>query len=191
MVMDDKKKLMLKTSLWTLVILIICWGLGHIIFRTKTKSPPPPEVVVERPKTMSITNYVHQTGNMVAYNSVNLVARVEGYLTAINFIDGTFIEKNKLLFVIEPEPYLDKLKEAKANVIVQKASHQYTQAEYERQKRMFAQNATSKNNVEKWEAQAEQTKAEIDKAVANEEIAAINYSYTHIHAPSQVELVDI
>ena len=48
---------------------------------------------------------------------------------------------------------------------------------------MYRQNATSLNNVEKWSAKAEEYRAEIDKAVADAEVAAINYSYTHVLAP--------
>ena len=55
-----------------------------------------------------------------------------------------------------------------------------TKSEYARQKRMYKQNATSLNNVEKWLAKTQESEAEVDKAVADEAIAAINYSYTHV-----------
>jgi multidrug efflux pump subunit AcrA (membrane-fusion protein) len=92
-----------------------------------------------------MADYITQTGNTVAYNAVNLVARVEGFLDSITFVDGTFVKKGQPLFVIEPEPYMAKLKEAQASVAAQKAGDAYAKAEYARQKRMYKENATSLN----------------------------------------------
>lgn len=144
---------------------------------------PPPTVVIQKPKLTKVTDYVTQTGTVVAYNAVNLVARIEGYLDNIEFTDGTFVKKGKELFVIEPQPYLEKLKAAQASVEVQRANYNYSKSEYERQKKMYKQNATSLNNVEKWSAKTDESKAEIAKYVADATVAAINYSYTHILAP--------
>lgn len=144
---------------------------------------PLPVVRVETPQLVEMTQYITQTGNLVAFNSVNLVARIEGYLDKIQFTDGTFVKKGQGLFLIEPEPYLEKLKEAKATVAVQKAAYAYDKSEYDRQKRMYKDHATSLNNVEKWHAKSLQSEAEIAKAEANAAVAAINYSYTHVQAP--------
>jgi len=153
----------------------------------KPKQPalrlPLPVVRVETPQSLEMTQYITQTGNLVAFNSVNLVARIEGYLDKIQFTDGTFVKKGQGLFLIEPEPYLEKLKEAKATVAVQKAAYAYAKSEYDRQKRMYKDNATSQNNVEKWLAKSLQSEAEIAKAEANAAVAAINYGYTHVEAP--------
>lgn len=143
----------------------------------------PPKVAVQTPQTKNIVDYITQTGTLVAYNSVDLVARVEGYLDSIDFTDGTFVKKGQQLFVIQPDTYYQQWLAAKATVAAQKAANIYAKSEYERQKKMYAQDATSLNNVEKWLAKTEETDAEIQKAIANEMIAAINYSYTHVNAP--------
>ncbi|KTD61709.1 efflux RND transporter periplasmic adaptor subunit [Legionella spiritensis] len=179
---DEKKIKLAKT---TGMVIIICL-LVYIAFFKKSATTPaiqPPSVVVMKPKRMEMVEYITQTGNTVAYNSVNLVARVEGYLNEVNFTDGTFVKKGQSLFVIEPQPYLDSLKGAEATVAAQKASLAYSKAEYARQKQMYKENATSLNSVEKWLAQTEQASAEVDKAKANENSSKINYSYTHIEAP--------
>lgn len=181
--MNHDKRLILKTVIIVSVIFFALSGVMKYLTRNKTVPLPLPVVVIQQPKLTKITEYITQTGTVDAYNSVNLVARIEGYLEAIAFTDGTFVKKGKELFVVEPKPYLEKLKSAQATIAVQKASYAYASAEYERQKRMLKQNATSVNNVEKWAASAEESKAEIDKAVADAEVAAINYSYTHVLAP--------
>lgn len=124
-----------------------------------------------------------QTGNTVAYQSVNLVARVEGYLDSIKFTDGAFVKKGQELFVVEPEPYLEQLRAAEASVDSAKASYAYTKSEYARQQNMYKQNATSLNSVEMWKSKVDEAKADVEKAEANVINAAINYGYTHVSAP--------
>jgi len=152
-------------------------------FTNKTPSLPAPPVVTQKPKMMQITDYVTQTGTMVAFNSVDLVARIEGYLEKIEFVDGAFVKKGRELFVVEPAPYMEKWKEALAVIAAARADSVYTQAELDRQQRMYKQNATSLNNVQKWSAKKAEVKAEIDKDIASAAVAEINYSYTHILAP--------
>lgn len=164
-------------------VLFIAYLLIHHFSNNKELVIPPPVVQTQKPRLLEMVEYVTQTGTTVALNSVNLVARVEGYLDAIEFTDGTFVKKGKELFVIQPEPYWEQLKAAQATVAANKADYEYSKLEYARQQRMYKENATSQNNVEKWLAKTEASKAELDKAIANEANAAINYGYTHIAAP--------
>lgn len=175
---DSVKKL----TIWGLGLLLLIW-IVHQLSKPTTPQIPPVKVSVQKPVVSEIVDYVSQTGTLVAYNSVNLVARVEGYLDKIEFTDGTFVKKGQPLFVIEPQPYLEKLKEAQAQVAAQKADLAYSKSEYARQQRMYKQNATSLNNVESWLAKSEASAAQLDEAIANEAIAQINYGYTHISAP--------
>lgn len=161
--------------------------LAYLAFHHLTKKGPPPipvpNVLVQKPQTKELADYITQTGTTVAFNAVNLVARIEGYLNAIAFKDGSFVKKGQALFVVEPEPYLEQLKEAQASVAAQKAAFEYAKSEYARQQRMYKQNATSLNNVEKWSAKVQESEAEVAKAIANEVVAKINYGYTHIASP--------
>ncbi len=179
----QKHKNLIKIAIIVVVILYLINSIVKHFTQKNTHTIPAPQVIVQKPKLMPVTDYVTQTGTMVAFNAVNLVARIEGYLEKIEFTDGTLVKKGKELFIIEPEPYMDKLKEAQASVTVQEANYNYAKSEYTRQQRMYKQNATSLNNVEIWSAKAVEYKAEIAKAVANAAVAAINYSYTHVLAP--------
>ncbi len=164
-------------------ILLLIYLISHIFGKSSPPAIPAPKVVVQKPIRAEMAEYVTQTGNTVAYNSVNLVARVEGYLDSIEFVDGTFVKKGKELFVIQPEPYFEKLRAAKATVTAEKAALVYNKAEYARQQQMYKQHATSLNEVEKWYAKTLEIAAGVDKAEAEEVNAAIDYSYTHISAP--------
>ncbi len=179
---DNKLK---KTKKWILVfsgILIVYWIVSYIINYEKAKVPLP-TVVIQHPQYQKVVEYVRQTGTVVSYKSVDLVARVEGFLEKQNFKDGTFVDKGRELFLIEQQTYLEKLKGAKADVRKKKASLQYAAIEFERQKKMFAKNSTSLNNVQLWSARKDEAKASLAKSISDEHIAAINYSYTKVLAP--------
>ena len=113
-------------------------------------APPPPPVITSKPVLMPMTTYLYVTGSTVAVNSVQLVARVSGYLDRIDYTDGSIVKKGQLLFVIEPEPYAAKLKQAVAAIAQAKAQVLYAQSQYDRQLQMIKQNATSQANVEQW-----------------------------------------
>ncbi len=178
----SKTKLIKAAQIALAIFLLFDLGLHYKSTNNAPKIPIPP-VMVKKPELTQMVDYITQTGNTVAYNSVNLVARIPGYLDAIQFTDGTIVKKGSDLFIIEPEPYMAQLLAAKATVMANKAAEAYDKAEYARQKRMYKENATSLNNVEKWLAKSHESEAEVAKAVANVEVAEINYSYTHIHAP--------
>jgi RND family efflux transporter MFP subunit len=171
------------TIVLIILVFLVGYWLVHHFTKKKEQVIPLPVVAVQKPQLLDMVEYVTQTGTTVAFNSVNLVARVAGYLDAIEFTDGTFVKKGKELFVIQPEPYWEQLKAAQASVAANKAQYDYSKLEYARQQRMYKQNATSLNNVQKWLAKTESSKADLDKAKSDEVNAAINYSYTHIAAP--------
>ncbi|WP_226905581.1 efflux RND transporter periplasmic adaptor subunit [Legionella antarctica] len=166
-----------------IAIIFLLYLFVHHFSKSKPTGIPLPAVIVEKPIEAEMAEYVTQTGTTVAFNSVNLVARIEGYLESIKFTDGTNVKKGTELFVIQPQSYLEKLKAAQATVAASKAAYAYDKSEYARQKRMYKENATSLNNVEKWLAQSQASEAQVNKAIADEAIAAINYSYTHVSAP--------
>ena len=69
----------------------------------------PPPVTVSHPISQPVTEYLDLTGTTAPSKTVNLVARVSGYLESVNFDDGAIVEKGQLLFVIEPPPYEQQL----------------------------------------------------------------------------------
>src|SRR5215471_957177 len=77
-------------------------------------APPPPKVDVAAPVQRSITRYLDATGNTAAVKSVDLVARVQGFLQSIDYKDGDFVKEGTTLFTIEPETYKLKLEQAQA-----------------------------------------------------------------------------
>ncbi len=128
-----------------------------------------PTVSVAQPVEESVTDYLDLTGTVAPSQSVDLVARVTGYLQSANFEDGTFVEAGQVLFVIEPDPYEQQLKLAQAALLRAKS-------EYDRQLELSKDNATSAANVERW-------RSERDQADAQVALAKLNLSYTSVTAP--------
>src|SRR5258706_14619577 len=95
--------------------------------------PPPPKVDVALPVQRPITHYLDATGNTAPIKSVDLVARVQGFLEAINYQDGSFVKQGTLLFTIEPETYKLKLEQAQAAEAGAQASVKKAEADFKRQ----------------------------------------------------------
>lgn len=150
---------------------------------SKKSPPPPPSVTVTKPVTMPITPYLIETGNLIASNSIDLVARVSGYLESYNFADGSIVKKGDLLFVIQPQPYADQVVEAQATLDSDLAAYVYDKIEYERQLKMYKQHATPLAEVQKWSSTTDEAAAAVEGAKANLENAKTTYSYTHVTAP--------
>ena len=68
-------------------------------------APPPPAVTISLPLQKEITEWDQFTGQFAPVDSVEIRARVSGYLTEIHFTDGQIVKKGDLLFVIDPRPY--------------------------------------------------------------------------------------
>jgi RND family efflux transporter MFP subunit len=76
--------------------------------------PPPPEVTVATPKVDTITDYVEVTGVAQPVMSVDIRARVKGFLLERHFEEGSFVKQGQLLLVIDEEPFKVKLEQARA-----------------------------------------------------------------------------
>ena len=135
------------------------------------------------PLARKITRYLETTGSVQAINSVDLMARVQGFLQEIDYKDGAFVKKGDTLFVIEPLPYQAKLQQAQA--AEQGAQAQLTQAsaEYDRQAQLGQKNFSSQSTVDVARATRDSAQSSLDQARANTQVAAINYTYTRIMAP--------
>src|SRR4051812_45702774 len=106
-------------------------------------APPPPKVTVAKPVQQQVTRYREATGNTAAINSSDVVARVSGFIQAINYRDGDQVKKGTLLFTIEPEPYKVKLEQAKAAADGAEANVKQLQSALSRQSELLArQNAS-------------------------------------------------
>ena len=146
-------------------------------------APPPPKVTVAAPVEQDVTRYFDSTGNTAAINSVDLVARVQGFVQAISYKDGDYVKKGTSLFTIEPEPYELKVDSAKAAVVSAQATLKQAQAEFQRQADLVTKQVSTQANYDKALAQRDSAQADLQSQQANEKQSEINLGYTDVTAP--------
>ena len=86
---------------------------------------PPPIVTVAEPIQREVTDYQEYTGQTASVDSVQVRARVSGYLDKIHFKDGADIKEGEVLYEIDPRPYKAALDQAEAQIKLQEAQAKY------------------------------------------------------------------
>ena len=145
--------------------------------------PPPPKVVVAQPLQEPVTLYAFLTGNTLPFKSVNLVARVQGYLESIDYKDGAAVTKGKQLFGIERDVYQAQLDQAKAQLAHDEGVLAQAQANLTRYQTLLKQNSIARQQAEDQAFVVLQNKATVELDKANVETASINLGYTRVLAP--------
>jgi RND family efflux transporter MFP subunit len=145
--------------------------------------PPPPKVTVAPPVQKSVTRYLEVTGSTAAVNSADLVARVPGFVQAINYQDGAFVKKDTLLFTIEPEPYEVKLQQAQAAEAGARATLKQNETDFQRQSQLLARQTATQQGYDQALATRDAAQANALQAEANTKLAALNNDYAHVKAP--------
>jgi len=145
--------------------------------------PPPPEVTVQQPEQKDVTTYAEFPGRLVATDSVEIRARVKGFLKSIDFEDGQRVNKGDLLFTIEPEEYEAAVNSAEAKLAQAKAALKLADATYRKNAKAYATKAVSELDVLSAEAEKESADAAVLAAQAALDNARLDLSYTKIRAP--------
>lgn len=145
--------------------------------------PPPPAVTVAQPLERSVTDYLELTGNTQAVMTVQLIARVEGYLEKVFFQDGQLVKNGQPLFLIQQNTYQDAIQQAEGQILLQKAQLEHAAKQWVRYSDLFQQKATSQENVDNWKYQRDSAQANLKMAEAARDLARLNLSYTEVAAP--------
>jgi membrane fusion protein (multidrug efflux system) len=143
---------------------------------------PPPLVTVARVTEQDVNPPMEYVGHLEAIQSVDLRARVEGFLEKVNFREGSDVQAGELLYVIEQAPYrarvdADKAQVAQAEATLNKA-RQYLQ-----RARTVRSGGVSATDLDNAVAEELRASAQLEEAKANLQIAHINLGYTSIIAP--------
>ena len=145
--------------------------------------PPPPQVTVVHPERRMVTEYLEYTGNTQAINTVQLQARVQGFLEKVFFKDGDVVKKGQLLFLIQQNTYQAQLEQAEAQVLQQKANYEHAAIEATRYAKLVKKRAAAQTDLDNWRFQRDAYKAAMLAAQAARDLAKLNLSYTKVVAP--------
>lgn len=142
-----------------------------------------PVVSVGNVEQEDVNIYGEYVGRIRGQQFVEVRARVEGYLEKMLFSEGTAVNKNQVLFVIDPSTYKAKVDKARAQLKKDEAQAQKAQRDYERIKPLYTQNAVSQLDLDNFEAAFESAKATVAMSKADLSQAELELSYTLVKSP--------
>ena len=151
--------------------------------KPKPQPPPPPKVTVAQPVHRMVSDYLELTGNTQAIYTVQLVARVAGYLDEVLFQDGQIVKKGQPLFVIQRNTYEENLRRAEASIAQYRAQLLYAENQFDRYTTLIRDKAVAQTDLDNWRYQRDLAAANLRSAEAQRDLAKLDLDYTLVTAP--------
>ncbi len=170
-----------KVILMAVMALSLCAGCSKKA--QQAREVVPEDVYVATPIIKPVEIWDEFTARIDAVKSVEIRARVSGYLEKVNFSEGQMVKEGDLLFVIDPRPYEAAVAAAKAHVAEIEARLALAKNNLERGKGMYKATVVSKEVLETRGAEVLSAKAALAAAKAQLRDAELNLEFTHIRAP--------
>ena len=177
--MEFNRKKILTVSIGIIVIGIVY----YVLSRPRKAAVSEPTVVIETVTTDDVEIYGEYVGRIRAQQFVEVRARVEGYLEKMLFEEGTYVPKNQLLFIINPDQYKAKVDKVKAQLTKDKAQALKAKRDLERIQPLYAQNAASRLDLDNAIAAYESAAASVNMTEADLSQAEMELGYTAVHSP--------
>lgn len=155
----------------------------YFLLRARPEPPQLPVVSAEPIEIKDMEVYGEYVGRIRAQQSVEIRARVEGYLEQMYFDEGTYVQKGQQLFLIDPRLYRARVEKAKAQLNKDKALAQKAERDLERIKPLYEQNAASRLDYDNAVAAWESAKAGVEMSEADLTQAEMALSYTSVRSP--------
>jgi len=144
---------------------------------------PSPAVTVTKPVKRMVSDFDEYVGRFTAINSVEVRARVSGYLDSVHFKDGQTVKQGDLLFTIDKRPFRNTLDQARANLAQAKSNLAYTESDFTRGQQLVRDKTITDQTFE----QRAQAYRNAQAAVSNNEAAVrqaeLDIEFTELRAP--------
>ena len=167
----------------TIVSVALIIGLYYIINRPRKPAPDLPTVVVEPVERDDVEIYGEYVGRIRAQQFVEVLARVEGYLENMLFEEGTYVNKNQVLFVINQDLYRAKADKVRAQLKKDEAQALKAKRDLERIRPLYEQNAASQLDLDNAIAAYESSTAAVAMSEADLAQAELELGYTIVRSP--------
>ena len=149
----------------------------------KQAGPPPPQVTVAKPTQRTIVDQDEYVGRFVAVNSVEIRARVSGYLEQIHFRDGQIVKAGDLLFTVDKRPFQNTLDQARANLEQAKANLAFTENDLARGQQLVRDKTITEQTFDQ---RTQANRNAVASVAANEAAvrqAELDLQFTELRAP--------
>jgi RND family efflux transporter MFP subunit len=149
----------------------------------KQASPPPPAVTVAEPVKRTVFDYDEYVGRFTAINSVEVRARVSGYLDKLHFKDGQLVKQGDLLFTIDKRPFQNTLDQARANLVQAQSNVAFTESDYTRGQQLVRDKTITDQTFEQRAQAFRNAKASVSANEAAVRQAELDLEFTELRAP--------
>ena len=174
----------ISTPILTAAVLIASAGLlAGCGEAQKPPAPPPPTVTVAKPVQRTIVDQDEYVGRFVAVDTVEVRARVSGYLDKVHFRDGQTVKQGDLLFTIDKRPFQNTLDQARANLEWRKSNVTFTEADLARGQQLLRDRTISEQMFEQRAQAARNAQAAVAANEAMVRQAALDLEFTELKAP--------
>ena len=145
--------------------------------------PPPPTVTVAKPIERGVTEQDEYVGRFVAVDSVEIRARVSGYLDQIHFRDGQMVKQGDLLFTIDKRPFQNTVAQARGTLAQAKANLSFTEADLERAKQLVSNRTLTEQAFDQRTQAFRAAQASVAANEAAVRQAELDLEFTELRAP--------
>jgi membrane fusion protein (multidrug efflux system) len=145
--------------------------------------PTPPEVLVTEVLQKDVPIYGEWVATLNGPVNADITPKVQGYLLKQNYVNGSFVKKNQLLFEVDPRPFEASLEQAKAEVARAQATLDKYTADVQRDTPLAAQNAIPAKQLDNDTANQAAAKAQLVANQANQQNAQLNLGWTKVYSP--------
>lgn len=151
--------------------------------RSEAQAPPAPAVTVAVPLVQTIQDWDEFTGRFEATQSVEVRARVGGYISAVHFRDGDYVRRGQLLFTLDPRPAQAALASARAQLAQSQAQLNLARTEFTRAETLLASQAVSQAEFDTRRGAVQQAEAAVAAANAGVRARQLDLEFTRVTAP--------
>jgi RND family efflux transporter MFP subunit len=145
--------------------------------------PPPPTVTVAKPVKRTVFDFDEYVGRFTAVNSVEVRARVSGYLDQLHFKDGQLVKQGDLLFTIDKRPFQNALDQARATLAQAQSNLAYTESDFTRGQQLVRDKTITDQTFEQRAQAFRNARAAVSSAEAAVRQAELDLEFTELRAP--------
>jgi len=166
---------------------------GQIMQGIMSKKGHLPEVTLGEVKEANVIKQIDAPGRILSKYRVEVMARIDGYLTKSYFKEGDFVKKGEVLFQIEPQEWLYDVQKAKANVTNTGAQLIYAQKQLKRAAILVKKDYISKAEYDELLSNRDALSGQLGMYQAELRDAQRNYGYTQVRSPvdGQVGMINV
>lgn len=146
-------------------------------------APPPPTVTIAKPVKRTIVDHDEYVGRFIAVNSVEVRARVSGYLESVHFKDGQNVKQGDLLFTIDKRPFENALGQARANLALAKSNLRFAESDLSRGQQLVKEKTITEQTFEQRAQAARNAQAAVSGMEAALRQAELDMQFTELRAP--------